>query len=156
MAKSKRYAPTPVLPDYYDDMLAQIMWNQEYPRGTTEKIKINGEWVEVPIAPEYQTSGDKRGAKMLASKFEDQKLSGLLGGSREKRKGEKMPQGAYSLADHEFLGSAMDWARTGNTPGGSAHIGLWMAEQRDPGLRDRNSRQRREWAAMQQRLLGGW
>jgi len=156
MPKSNRFAPTPVMSDYYDDMLAQIMWNKEYPRGATEKKKINGEWVEVPIAPEYQTSEDKRSGRMMASKMEDQKLYGLLGSSREKRENERMPEGAYALADFEGLGGITDWAATGNTPGGSANIGMWLKEMNDMALRDANSKKRKEWAAYQRQLLGRW
>ena len=134
MPKSNRFAPTPVMPDYYDDMLAQIMWGQQ----------------------NNQIPGNSKHAKMSASEMEDRKLRELLGGRRKRRRGEMIPEGAYSLADHEFLGSAIDWARTGNTPGGSAHIGLWLKEQGDRRLRDENSKKRKEWAAIQQRLIGGW
>ena len=152
--KSNRFAPTPVLPDYYDDMLAQIMWNQEYPRWTSERKKINGEWVDVPISPEYQTSEDKRGGRMLASRYEDQKLAGLLGSSRDRRDGEK--PGTYALANYGGLAAATDWARTGNMPGGSNTIGMWLKELNDPALRERNSRERTEWAAMQDKIVGRW
>jgi hypothetical protein len=93
-------------------------------------------------------------ARNIASQKEDQALKGALGSRRKLREGERMPRGSYALADFEGLGGITDWASTGNTPGGSAHIGLWLQEQSDPRLRDENMRKRQEWAAIQRALLG--
>lgn len=117
--------------NYYDEILSRLLSGGGY-------------------GPNQQAS-----ARTDASSAEDQMLRGIMGSKSKRRKGDRRPAGAYSLADHEFLGSAIDWARTGNTPGGSAHIGLWLKELGDPSLRDANSKRRREWAAYQQRLLGG-
>ena len=105
---------------------------------------------------QYAGPGQDALARSSASAIEDQMLRGLLGGSRKKRKGEALPQGSYALAKYPELSRAVEWGKTGNMPltaGGS--IAMWLKEQQDPKLRDRNSKQRRDWAGMQARLLGG-
>ena len=120
------------MPNYYDQVLSALLGSGEY-------------------GPNQQAL-----ARADASGAEDERFRGLTKRKSKKRKGERKPQGAYSLADHEFLGSATDWASTGNTPGGSAHIGLWLQELNDPALRDANAKKRREGAAYQRQLLGRW
>ena len=157
--KSKRLAPTPVLPDYYDDSLAQLLWAQKYPRGETERKQINGEWVDVDIAPEYQTSEDRRDAARGASRAEDAALGGLLGSKRKRRKGEQ--PGAYALADYPQLGIALMQASQGQmAPGGNAaNIGLWMKDRElgaDPLAAMKRDQERKMWAARQAQIVGRW
>ena len=90
-----------------------------------------------------------------ASELEDERLRGLMGSSRKLRKGESMPTGAYSLADHPGLRPAVWQAETGNAPmtaGGSEK--LWLMEQQDDSLRGQNQDRRKQWAAQQKRLMG--
>jgi len=99
---------------------------------------------------------DQAMARRMASEGSDAKLRSLMGGSRKKRKGEALPQGSYAMAKYPELWSAVEWARTGNLPGGAgSSMPMWLKEQKDPQLRDKNSEQRRNWAGMQARLLGG-
>ena len=95
------------------------------------------------------------GARSMASETEDAMLRRMLGSKRKLGKNERMPEGSYALADYPGLGSAVDWARTGNTPVGSMGIGQWLAEFRDPNKEQQGRRQRQMWAEMQSRLLGG-
>ena len=141
--------------NYYDDMLAQIMWDQIYPQGHYRKVKnqYGAEW-DVENDPMYQGPNARRGAKMQASQAEDEKLRGLLGSSRARRRGEQ--QGAYALAEYPELRNAVDWARTGELPGGSATIQLWLKEQSNPQLRAENMNKRKQWAARQGQLMGWW
>ena len=146
---------------YYDTMLAELLYKERYPQGDTKRVQVGGEWVDQPRDPEFQTGTEaekdaRRRAKGGASEKEDLALKGALGSSRTKRKNERMPEGAYALADYPGLSSAIDWAKTGNLPGGSASIGMWLKEQNDMALRDANSKKRKEWAAYQEQLLGRW
>lgn len=143
--------------NYYDTMLADLLFGERYPFGTTERKKVGGEWTDVPRAPEFPpgTEAEKdarRRAKRGASAKEDEALRGALGSSRAAREGE--PTGMYALANYPGLMSAVDWASTGNTPGGSGGIGQWMAEQRDPELARRGQQKRMDWARRQRELLG--
>ena len=107
-------------------------------------------------AQQYAGPNQDALARSSASAVEDEMLRGLLGGSRKKREGESIPQGAYALAKYPELWKAVEWARTGNLPGGAGSSEkMWLKEAKDSELRDRNSQQRREWAGMQARLLGG-
>ena len=96
-------------------------------------------------------------ARGAASSSEDAMLRGLLGSSRELGENESGgPSGSYALAKYPELWAAVEWAKTGNRPGGSGGgLPEWLKEQQNPGLRDRNSQKRRQWAAQQPRLLGG-
>ena len=101
-------------------------------------------------------SGNQAVARRMASEGSDARLRGELGSSRKKRKGESIPQGAYALAKYPELWKAVEWARTGNLPGGAGSSEkMWLKEAKDSELRDKNAQQRREWAGMQARLLGG-
>ena len=146
MPKSKRLAPTPVMPNYYDDSLAQLLWAQKYPRGESG-------------GAEYQTSEDVRDAKRGASRAEDAALGGLLGSKRKRRKGEK--PGACALADYPQLGIALMQASQGQmAPGGNAaNIGLWMKDRElgaDPYAAQKRDEERKAWAARQAQLVGRW
>ena len=123
---------------YYDTMLAQLMADEQAPEGTIA-------WDDA-----------RRRAKTKASGKEDLALKGALGRSRKLGEREQMPKGAYALAMYPGLQSAVEWAATGNLPGGSASVGMWLKEGADMKLREENSRKRREWAANQRALVGGW
>ena len=147
--------------NYFDSMLSELMFNEQYPQGTTQRKQVGGEWTDVPRAPEFQSGTEaekeaRRRSMAGASAKEDLALKGALGGSRKLREGETMPKGAYALANYPGLQSAVEWAATGNLPGGSASIGMWLKEQNDMKLRLENSQKRKEWAANQRALLGGW
>ena len=96
-------------------------------------------------------------ARGSASATEDSMLRGLLGSSRELGEGESGgPSGSYALAKYPELWKAVQWAATGNLPGGGGSSEkMWLKEAKDPNLRDRNSQKRKAWAAEQARLLGG-
>ena len=118
--------------NYYDDVLAQILGSGMF-------------------GPNQDAS-----ARAMASDLESERFRGLTKRKRKLGKKEHMPKGAYALAMYPGLQSAVEWAATGNLPGGSASVGMWMKEGADMKLREENSRKRREWAAMQRALLGGW
>jgi hypothetical protein len=107
-------------------------------------------------AQQYAGPNEDALARSGASAIEDEMLRGLLGSSRKKREGEAMSQGSYALAKYPELWKAVQWAKTGNLPGGGGSSEkMWLKEAQDSELRDRNSQQRRNWAEMQARLLGG-
>ena len=141
--------------NYYDTVLANLIFGMRYPEGTTRREKVNGEWTDVPIDPLYLGPNQRNQARSQASLEESEALRGQLGSKRKLGKNERMPEGSYALADYPGLGSAVDWARTGNTPVGSMGIGQWLAEFRDPNKERQGRRQRQMWAEMQSRLLGG-
>jgi hypothetical protein len=107
-------------------------------------------------AQQYAGPTEDALARSGASAIEDEMLRGLLGSSRKKRKGEALPQGSYALAKYPELWKAVQWAKTGNLPGGlGGSEKMWLKEAQDRDLQERNSQQRRNWAGMQARLLGG-
>ena len=118
--------------NYYDDVLAQILGSGMF-------------------GPNQDAS-----ARAMASDLESERFRGLTKRKRKLRKGEHMPQGAYALAMYPGLQHAVEVAATGNLPTGSASIGMWMKEAADPKLRYENMRKRKEWAANQRALVGGW
>lgn len=118
--------------NYYDDMLSMLLGSGAF-------------------GPNQQAT-----ARTMASESEDERLRGLLGSKRKLGKREQMPSGAYALAEYPELRNAVDWARTGNLPGGSATIQLWLKEQNDPQLRAENMNKRKQWAARQGQLMGWW
>ena len=101
--------------------------------------------------------GDQAVARRMASEGSDSQLRGLMGSKRKLRKGENAgPQGSYALAKYPDLWKAVTWAATGNLPGGAGSSEkMWLKEQRDPDLRDKNSQKRKQWAAQQASLLDG-
>jgi hypothetical protein len=107
-------------------------------------------------AQQYAGPNEDALARSGASAIEDEMLRGLLGSSRKKRKGEELPEGSFALAKYPELWKAVTWAATGNLPGGiGGSEKMWLKEAQDSGLRERNSQQRKQWAAQQARLLGG-
>ena len=116
----------------YDDLLAEILSSGEF--------------------------GPNQGAfaKARASDLESERFRGLTKKKRKLGKHEQMPEGAYALAMYPGLQSAVEWASTGNLPGGSASIGMWLKEQSDMKLQHENAQKRKEWAMNQRRLVGGW
>ena len=79
-------------------LLDQLMFQQTYPRGTTERKKVDGEWEDVDIDPLYQNQEARRGARSQASLGEDEMLRRQLGSSRKRNLGE--PTGMYSGIDY--------------------------------------------------------
>ena len=139
--------------NYRDNLLAALMFQQEYPKGTHRMEKVDGVTTRVPNDPVYQTQDDLREVKKQASWGETDALAYGLGSKRKASEGE-LP-GTHSLAYYPQLNAATDWAATGNMPfagGGSAQA--WLDEQQNPDLREANSRKRRQWAAYQKALLG--
>ena len=68
------------MPNYYDTVLAQLLFQQAYPKGTTERQKIGGEWIDVPVSPEYLGPNKRRQQSMQASMREDEMLRDVLSG----------------------------------------------------------------------------
>jgi hypothetical protein len=107
-------------------------------------------------AQQYAGPGQDALARSSASASEDEMLRGLLGSSRELGENERMPRGSYAGAKYPELSRAVEWGKTGNMPlTGGGSMAMWLKEQQDPQLRDKNSQQRRNWADQQARLLGG-
>ena len=95
-------------------------------------------------------------ARATASGYEDSMLREQLGSSRKKRKGENAPEGSFALAKYPELWKAVEWAKTGNLPGGAGSSEkMWLKEAQDPALRNKNSEQRKNWAHQQAAMLGG-
>ena len=120
------------MPNYYDQILSMLLGSGEY-GGNQQAL-----------------------ARADASVAEDDRFKSLTKRKRKLGKNERMPEGAYALANYPGLSSAVDWAKTGNLPGGNASIGMWLKEQNDMALRDANSKKRKEWAAFQDQFTGRW
>ena len=117
--------------NYYDNVLAQLLATGAFDTGSLHQGAL---------------------ARGMASESEDEMLRGRLGSRRKRREGE--PPGSFALANYPGLMNAVNWAATGNLPGGSATIGQWMAEQQDPQLAARGRQKRMDWAKRQRELLG--
>jgi hypothetical protein len=106
---------------------------------------------------QYAGPTDDALARSSASAIEDEMLRGLLGSSRELGENESGgPSGSYALAKYPELWKAVQWAKTGNLPGGAGSSEkMWLKEAQDRDLQERNSQKRKQWAAQQSRLLGG-
>jgi hypothetical protein len=140
--------------NYYDDMLAQILWSQKYPRGEYEWLEDErtGRRRKVPVPETYQTSEDRRGAKMKASQRESDMLGYLLGSERAATRSDK--PGRYAMAEYPELWFATQGASQGLTPYGSGGIGQWLADLQTPGGGQRRDKERKDWARQQERILG--
>lgn len=119
--------------NYYDDMLAQLLATGAFDTGSLHQGAA---------------------ARSMASEAEDEMLRGRLGSRRKRGKNENIPRGSYALANYPGLMNAVDWASTGNLPGGSATIGMWLKEAQDPQAASRGRWDRMEWAKKQRELLG--
>jgi hypothetical protein len=80
------------MPNYYDQMLAALLHQGMYPRGTSERKKVDGEWQDVAIDPEFKEGtfryGQERAkAKGLASRAEDAMLREQMSGRHPWRGG---------------------------------------------------------------------
>lgn len=95
-------------------------------------------------------------ARADASEYEDSYLRQLLGSSRKKGKDEKIPDGTLALYDYPGLRHAVDWASTGNAPGGANQGSAtgWLREQNDQAYGDRMRTGRKDWAQNQKDVLG--
>jgi hypothetical protein len=98
MAKKREYQIWNPGVNYYDSYLADLMTGTQNPEGTEA-------WKR-----------ERNLARKFASEKEDVALKGVLGGKRKLGKGERMPEGAYALANYPGLQSAIDWSMTGATP----------------------------------------
>jgi hypothetical protein len=108
-------------------------------------------------AQQYAGPNEDALARSGASAIEDEMLRGLLGSKKKLKEGESGgPGGSYALAKYPELWKAVQWAATGNLPGGGGSSEkMWLKEAQDRDLQERNSQKRKQWAAQQARLLGG-
>jgi hypothetical protein len=141
--------------NYYDTMLAQLMFGEVYPRGMTERKKVGGEWENVPIPPEFLPNTEewkdaRRRSKAGASAKEDLALKGALGRSRSRRKGER--PGSYAMTDYPGLQTQI-WgaeSQAGSMPGSMIQSFYRMSPEQQKAFLE----QRRQWAAQQREVLG--
>ena len=96
---------------------------------------------------------------MEASAKEDEALRGKLRGKRELREGEKMPRGAYSLAQHPGLWFAVQNAKAGRPPAGGLGVGWDIMRHKDPERYRKEMERFREWGNAQASIFdrpGRW
>ncbi len=141
---------------YFDMLMEQMMFDEQYPRGATEQKKIGGEWETVPVAPEWEKntwaeSEAKSRVKGKASLKEDQALRGALGSSRKLREGENIPGGSYALAKYPGMDMDLWIADAGGVPRGYG-IQSFMGET--PQERQERMQKQKEWANAQRAAVG--
>jgi len=137
--------------NYYDQVLASMIFGQAYPQGTTRREKVNGEWVDVPIDPLHRGPNTRREATQQASLAEDEMLRGALGSKRSLGKHERMPEGAYTSTKYPGFEQHLFGAESGFVPRGYSWRSLAGESTQD---RMERERRQREWAQQQRAMLG--
>ena len=138
---------------YYDMLLEQLMTSGS--RGVED---MEGGYQMMQMMAELEGKGweQDNAARNVAGQSEDAMLGGMLGSKRKKREGEQIPEGTYALSPYPGLRHAVDWAATGNAPGGANQGSTtgWLREQQDREYGDRMRQGRKDWSANQKALLG--
>ena len=100
-------------------------------------------------SPEYSGEQGRRTAAADSSLAEDAMLRYKMGGKRKKGKGERLPSGAYALAEYPGLRWDIDNAANGSNPRGGLFNNLIPGSEEDLKLKEL----RKRWAEIQGSMM---